>query len=476
MKKLTLVSALFILAAGALFAQLANGIYVNAWGRGAFVPLWYETAEWQYGEEVPNSDPLYKNGTSVTWDPGPNSPPRVDFRINGATDYVGFTVHVNSEFNTSFVGNGDNGAQLWVKPFGNNILKLTVANQFIDDTLRGKVTTDTGFENFILGATMMELPEDGSEPLNQDVIFNRFAGGRGGHSVANASNTSTPLYGPLILSNVFFLSSVPIDGLFFGLMLQGQYPDTDARTTWRIMQIGAGYEIPKIGHFRAQYIGGFTGKETGDEEVPFNFNAPAKVEAAFALTAISDLVIDLGFKIWMPLTDIKDVKSYKGLDVAWGASYRHENGFNIAAIMQALSLGAYTGTRVHDEINSKGADGARLVLNLIPAYDFDFGTVGLSFILQTKLADTGVDDKGENTRERDDKSAWTQFGVGGWYKKAFAGGYIKTGIAYAFPFIEKGPPPSYVNANGDTVRKEDQTGFNGKGILTIPIILEYAFF
>ena len=476
MKKLLVCAVFFFLVAGAAFAQLASGIWVNAWGRGAFVPLWYETPEMKFGTPVSSSAGIFKNGTGVTWDP--INQPRVDFRVNAATDFVGFTIHVNSEY-LAGTGNGDNGAQLWVKPFGNNWLKLTVANQFIEDALRGKVTTDTGFENFVLGKSMMKLPSDGIEPLNQDVTFNRFAGGRASVAAANATNTSTHISDASILENVFFLSSSPIDGLFIGLMLQGLFPDTDLKESWRQVHVGAGYEIPEIGHVRAQYIGGFMGKEQ-DLNDGYRLTEPSKFEVAFALSAVDNLVVDLGAKIWMPVTSADNrtvnpnTTSYRGLDIALGATYRYES-LNIAFMGQALYVGAYTGARAHNPGNEKGADGVRLVFNLIPEYDFDFGTVGLSFIAQTKTADIRVD--GTEAEKYADGGPWTRLGVGAWYRKSLAGGYIKVGVAYAFPCIAFGTPPSTLpSGGGQPVVPPDQTGFEGRGILSIPIILEYAFF
>jgi len=484
MKKLLIFSVFFILLAQAAFAQLANGIYVNAWGRGVFAPLWYESTEMQYGEPLANSEPIFKNGTGVTWDP--NKQPRVDFRVNGATDYVGFTIHLNTEFLSSYSGNGDNGAQLWVKPFGNNWLKLTLANQMIEDTLRGKVTTDTGFENFVLGKSMMGLPGGIAgvcEPLNQDVTFNRFGGGRGPNE-ANLANTSTHVLSAL--SNVFFLSSSPIDGLFIGLMLQGiltASTETALKETWRQVHVGAGYEIQGIGHARAQYIGGYVGKEETATD-NFKFMEPSKVEAAFAFTYVDNLTVDLGAKIWLPVTTADDRTTnanatyYRGVDLALGASYRYEN-INVAFMGQVLYLGAYTNSAsgsslAHSPDNDKGANGVQLVFNLIPEYDFDFGTIGLSFIAQTKTADTLTNgNKAERTAVG---GPWTQFGTGVWYRKGLAGGYIKIGIAYAFPQIAFGSPSSTFVPGQGYVPDPDQTGFNGRGILSIPIILEYAFF
>jgi hypothetical protein len=483
MKKLMLFSVIFVLFAGAAFAQAIylNGWGINAWGRGAFVPMWYESTGLEYGGEptrdVDKGEPTFKTGTGVTWDP--KNIPRVDFRVSAATDFVGFMIHVNSEF-MSGTGNGDNGAQIWLKPFGNNWLKLTVANQFIEDALRGKVSTDTGFENFVLGATMMGLRGTNVEPLNQDVTFNRFGGGRGllgtgsetNVAGANASNTSTHINSAL--PNVFFLSSSPLDGLFIGLMLQGQYPDTLLEETWRQVHVGAGYEIPKIGHARVQYIGGYMGKQESVDDI-IKVDEPSKIEAAFALSAVEDLTVDLGFKFWMPITTYNDRTYNRGLDIGLGAAYKIGD-FNLALMAQALKLGAYTGSLFHSEDNDKGADGSIFAVNLIPSYDFSFGTVGLSFIFQTKTADTDTD--GDKVEASAQGGPWTQFGVGAWYKRGFAGGSLKAGVTFTPPPIRTGYLASvYDPETGRPGPSKDlYTGFHGRSIITIPIILEYAFF
>jgi hypothetical protein len=453
MKKLMVFSALFVFTTVTAFTQAANGIYICAWGRGAFVPVWMETAAQKFGEAVDGDEVIFKNGTGVTWDPG--SQPRVDFRVMGFSDNLGFVIHVNSEF-LSGTGNGDNGAQIWVKPFGNDMLRMVVANHFMDDTLRGRVSTDTGFENFVLGQSMMNFSE-GREVLNQDVIFNRFAGGRGSMSAANAANTSTPITPGAVLSNVFFLSSRPVEGLFIGLMLQGIFPETELEKTWRFMQLGIGYEIPNIGFARAQYIGGFMGKEYNIDDM-YELTAPAKVEAAFALSAIPNLTLDMGVKLWMPVERHNDNmlptrRSYRGVDAAIGAAYEFGD-INVSFMAQALHIGAYD---INID-NERRNEGMHLVFNLIPSYNFDFGTVGLSLIGQTKLANT--DFEGDTL----EATAWTRFGVGCWYSKGLANGSIKLGVGYA-------PPPIRTNPL-DT----KESGFHGRGIITVPIIFEYAFF
>ena len=467
---------LFILIAGAAFAQMAPGLFMNAWGRAAFVPLWVETPELQYGEPKSNSEAIFYNGTGITW--VPNKQPRVDFRLHGFNDFLGFTIHINAEMGDS-VGNGDNGAQIWVKPFGNDILKLTAANQFIDDTLRGKVSADSGFENFILGKSMMKF-SNGREPLNQDVIFNRYGGGRGSTAAADLSNTSTWISTDSIQRNVFFLSSSPVKGMFVGLMLQGVFPSTELKETWRQMQLGVGYEIPGIGHARAQYIGGFMGKEKDVTDM-FRLNEPSKFEAAFAYTGTRNLVIDVGLKYWTPVTKFNDTKSFRGIDIGAGAYFR--NGpFNFTGMVEVLNLGAYTGYNAHTPTNDFGVDPIHLTFNLIPAIDFDFGSFGLSMIFQTKTADTLLDASSQPLNEKDKTSPWTRFGLGVWYRKGLLGGYIKTGVTWASPYIATSNvlvwnPTGGAGGTGAWEKTADlKTGLNGRSIITIPVIFEYAFF
>ena len=475
MKKLILLLVIFVLITTAAFSQAIymNGWGINAWGRGVFVPVWYESGDQIFGEARANTESIFYTGTGVSWDP--NNQPRVDFRVSAASDYVGFFIHINSEF-LAGTGNGDNGAQLWVKPFGNDLIRLLVANHFIDDSLRGKVSTDTGFENFVLGQSMMKFTE-GREPLNQDVIFNRFAGGRGSVSAANHANTSTHISNPL--ANVFFLSSRPIDGLFLGLMLQGEYPSTELKESWRQVHAGIGYEIEDVGFVRAQYIGGFMGEEKRASDI-FKITEPSKIEAAFAYTGAEDFLIDFGVKFWMPITTFgrtpegdlnKDVfrKAFRGLDVALGGTYRNED-FSIAAIAQVLNIMAYTGARAHTPASDKGADGMHIVFNMIPSYGFEFGTIGLSLIAQTRLADTDTEGK------TNEQSAWTRFGAGVFYQKGLASGSIKTGITVAPAPIKTGHYSVALPGGGFGPSEDTRTGLHGRTIVTIPVILEYAFF
>ena len=438
MKKLIAISVVFVFVAGVAFAQLADGISVNAWGRGAFAPLVIVGAEKDTKGDVvkdaagkEDKADLYA-GSGVTWG-GPQT--RVDFRLHGATDYVGFTIASHE----GGLGAADDGYHIWVRPFGTDILKVTVGS-FVNDTLRGKVgSVNGGFESFSLNGIKEEDP-----------IFTRF----GANDVGGPNSTNLPG------TNAFMLSSSPVDGLFFGIMVPGQLwswggpaSGTEAKESYRYMQIGAGYNIDGVGHIRAQWIGGYFGteKKADDEKyVKFETDKPARVEAAFALTMVDGLLIDLGGKFWLPTKGQEDSFAVSnGVGVSLGANFRKE-AFSIAARVDAESLGAYNRTGKDD----KSADGMALDIRLTPTYDLDAATLGVDLGFQVNGA--GKDGKGDSK-----KDSGFQIGFGGFVKKGLAGGYIKAGLTYTLaPF-------------GET---PDGMKSSGSGVFMIPVVLEYAFF
>ena len=460
MKKLIAISVVFALIAGAAFAQTANGISVNAWGRGAFAPLVNvgapkaggEVQKDEEGNELKSSN---YSGASTSWGWN-NNWIRTDFRVNGNAEFIGFQVQV-SETNSGGIGVCDN-AFIWAKPFSNDILKLTVGH-FYEDTLRGKVDTDTGFENFVLN------PMDGCK------IFTRF---QASHSDGVFVHSNGP--------SGYMLSSAPVDGLFIGLLVNGGLftggtPGGDDATklidAFRFMQFGFGYDIPDIGLLRAQWLGGWFGKITADKlkdqgdkynvgpgDYPGWYNPEdgwmtpgdsnyvwklARIEAAFALTAIQNLTLDLGFKFWLPVTFEDDSKKSNGLDVALGARFRAD-AFQIVGHIVSNFASYY-----HTSSDDKSGNGLSLAVNLLPSYDLDFGTIGASIGL--KVGGKAKDGKGEAI----DDTNTMQVGFGAYVKKGLGSGSVQAGLAY-------------------TLAPSTGGKANGSNIFSIPIILEYAFF
>ncbi|MCL2270338.1 MAG: hypothetical protein FWC24_03235, partial [Treponema sp.] len=380
---------------------------------------------------------------------------RTDFRINGNSDFVGFAIASNGEGGD--LGSHEVGAYIWAKPFGSDILKLTVG-KFIEDNLRGKIgNLDGGFSNFVLAT-----PEE-------DAIFQRFASG---------SDNSTYLGA----SNGFMLSTAPIDGLFLGAMVnanlfkdwEGAGSGDFVQDAYRFMQIGAGYNIEGIGHIRAQWIGGFFGtldskaledlKKNGyvdpygypdwcygeDGELQGWVNSThlvhknARIEAAFALTAVDNLLIDLGAKFWLPI-EYKDLyKVSNGVDVSLGANFRME-AFAIGARIDS-NFGSYL-RAVKDDDSAKGMS---LQVHLVPTFDLDVATIGLS--LGMKVNGAGKNAKGDSLEDNS-----MQFGFGAFVGKGLGSGSVKAGLSFTTAPIGK-------------------DGANGSTVFQIPIILEYAFF
>jgi len=461
MKKFVIMALITMMVAGAAFAQLADGISVNAWGRAMFTPLRVFGAEKAAGEtpdKIPVGDPedpawdgtMIDNvtvatvGTGASWG---GDKARVDFRINGGTDYVGFSVASNGE--SGNLGSHDNGAHIWVKPAGTDILKIT-AGSFVDETLRGKVgNLDGGFSNVLVGR---EVPEE-------DSIFQRFG--------ASGGNESTWLTAP----NAFMISSAPVEGAYIGILVPGArdpwWSDdingtTKAMDAYRFMHIGAGYNIDGIGHIRAQWIGGWFGKidpeKLADDKAASKYDVgpgdnPARIEAAFALTALDNLLVDIGAKFWLPISD-KDgeEKASNGVHVGLGATFRAE-AFAIGAHIDT-DLGGYH-RKNKDDKSSNGLESLRI--GLVPTYDLDFATVGASLAMLVNTA--GKDEDGEKI-----KGSAMRLGFGGFISKGLAGGSLKAGLAYSTPTIISG------------LENDDSNGSFGRGVFQIPVILEYAFF
>jgi len=453
MKKLIAISVVFALVAGVAFADTANGISVNAWGRGFFAPIQNVGDPKAYGEAVKDDagDTVKGEaygGSGVTWG---GTAPRVDFRVNGDAEFVGFSAQILAESkpNNGPLDPTDN-VYIWAKPFSSDIVKLTVG-VFTDDTLRGKANWDTGFENFVL--------QDKSE----DEIFSRLGTGKRGDNQSNLQDNSG-----------FLLSSVPVDNLFIGLLLNGSlYHDwggpgsgTKAADMYRYMQFALGYNIEGIGHARLQYVGGWTSvdpesddykkagskpsvtidEDTGD--VSFDLKE-ARIEFAFAITAVENLLVDLGFKFGLPVAFKDTFTVSPGLQIALGANYRMD-AFSLGAFIQANMMGGATGKALGDK---KAEDGLGLFFGLTPAYDIDSTTIGL---------DIGFKMQGESKFDgeggKDDSS---QLGFGVFVKQGLGSGSVKAGVAYKMAPTEN---------NGD------KKGANGSDVLSIPIILEYAFF
>jgi len=426
MKKIVSVLIVLVLFTGSAFADVG----VGAWGRAAFTPLKYITAEQANGTVV--KDPVTGDDvegesyvyTRTTWGGGI----RVGVSLSGWSDYVGFNLDINGD-DVWNIGAGD-FVSIWAKPFSSDILKLTVG-KFNEDVLRGKIGqfTSSDINDLYFGGK------------GNDDIFNRFQAWKG-----------------------FLISSAPIDGLFIGLLVKNDSADFLAPVAYRKMQIGAGYNISGIGHVRAQYIGGWSGtydlnsKDDMKYFTPPVTNAagkidwkdaddPSRIEFAFALTAVENLLVDMGFKYFLPVTVTgsgSEVKKSNGAQIALGVKYNID-AIGIGARFDMKGLGS--GVTATGGYESK--DGIETAIRLTPSYNLGVAAIGLDF----GATFVGESTDGNGTGQKDQ---WSQMGFGAYVSKGLGNGQITAGVGYTLP-------------------KYGEDGANGSGVFQIPIILEYWF-
>jgi hypothetical protein len=248
MKKLLLIVALLTISLTVCFGQAA----VSGWGRGIFIPV-----------VAADGDP--QSGTVASWYHGG---PRIGFTISGSSDNVG--AHVDILFDGNAVGVGDQ-AKIWVKPV--EMLTLSIGMIF-DDTLRG----NAGFcaYNWLRFDAM----------TGDDMVFERI-GAKG-------------------MQSQFVASIAPVDGAYIVMGLGRTVPSWKTDTDVNLMktsgvdnkvmenmfkqgQYAVGYDIPGIGLMRAQFIGYPSATD----------DLNGLINAAFKLTMVEGLMLDIGGKIPM---------------------------------------------------------------------------------------------------------------------------------------------------------------------------------
>lgn len=259
MKKVLVI--LLVSAFVSAFA-FADGIAFGAWGRVGYI--------FAQGVSDPQSSANVTVGTFPSWANGA----RVGLGVSGSSANIGFNLNIDS--NNGVIGAGDE-AKVWVKFIDQ--LKVELGKVQVN-ALRGKVG----------GSGTLDIYTAGDE----DAIFQRFYPKAG-----------------------FALEITPVEGLFIAAALDSTNKDPDGKTTFAAaldgIQVGAGYTIKDIGQVRVQYIGAGMGlddkkkinysttvldAETGLKATPDVYHTvQAKyLQAAFALTAVKDLTIDLGTK------------------------------------------------------------------------------------------------------------------------------------------------------------------------------------
>jgi len=279
MKKAVLILAALCVVSSFAFAEISIG----AWGRGFFVPA------------ISNGTDIMTINQATWW----SSPPRIGFTISGKSDNVGVQLDFNADsiFQPGATGDrrltdGDN-QKIWVKLF--NMLTIQIG-KFFDDTLRGNAVF--GAWNWIRFQGM-----NGEDTVFARVGLDNSSAG-GGYATANLE-----------------LSLAPVEGLYIFAALRGNqdllgYTPLNAGVYQKLAdvlaygQYGAGYTIAGIGTIRLQYMGIVNDVASS--------SSASVIQAAFKLTAVPGLTVDIGGTI--PMVSGAFVSTYDAI-VALFASY-----------------------------------------------------------------------------------------------------------------------------------------------------------
>jgi hypothetical protein len=271
MKKIVSTFAFALVLGGLTFADdAAPAVKIGAWGRSVFVPF-------VSGGNGADGKAASQSMLGVSW----GGPTRVGITISGSSEFVGFQMDIDG--NGGSIGGGDQ-QKIWVKPMSGLTLQF---GQAFDDTLRG----NTAFGNW----DWIRL----GPVSDEDNVFSRV-------------NTQSGF------EAAYSLDAIYVYGAFRGLA----NPQNLSKNVLNNLQIGAGYTIKDVGLIRVQALG-TPGKDAVDavagtvdttfedlngDGIDDTFDGTAAVaasakvdpyqtiEAAFRLTAVQNLYVDVGIK------------------------------------------------------------------------------------------------------------------------------------------------------------------------------------
>jgi len=491
MKKLIAILVVFAVITGVAFAQMAGGMFANAWGQGVFSPLMIQTAPINAGEKVKDvygKDLGARTFVGMGPDWGWSSEFGGGITVGAWSEGIGFSIGLEPTGNEIY-GN------IWAKPFnGHDGLKITIGN-YTDDTLRGKVSPGGRSGGFVLPGF----------DVGEDYIFSRLG-----------NDTDDGCYTPIGGSG-FLFTSAPVDGLFLGWNVNVGttfHPNPEnganrrANDAFRGSQVAIGYNIPNIGLVRAMYLGGWAGKldlenEKTQDKLTKALFAPdyengtfgdtdeqTSLQVAFNITAIEGINIDIGYRVFFPITVWYDYdeegtlfsneKHYRFSQGHWlSAGINMNFGIFNMTIFATGKFGAYNYRTVNKDTldyygikRDKTRDGLELQVKLDPSLSLDFGTIGLSLAYKFKgspiVAHVDSNDKVTKFARDKDNPAYThQIGMGLWYERSLGSGQFTIALTYTMPELR----PTFNNEG-----KYDKARSFGSHWIQLPITLTYAFF
>lgn len=261
MKKFTLFAAVCIVVSGTVFANLSVG--------GSVIAFWnpYQYVEpGQDGKEALRITGLGRSG-------GSSFEALLDFAGQLENRKAGFRAQLSYQGGTTLASHENILA--WIRPF--DWMRLDVGKMKVDEMYKLPVWFFPTLDTFMLTAGR-----------DKDIFSNYEA------------------------NNSILLRLTPVKNLFFGAFLYNQallnqgenaaarpfIGGEDGENAFKRIQITAAYTIPGIGFARAQYYG-----VNPDINTVTHLVTAPRFEAAFAFTAVPNLIIDLGGKYFFRLED-----------------------------------------------------------------------------------------------------------------------------------------------------------------------------
>jgi hypothetical protein len=452
---------------------------LSAWGRAVVTPL-----------------AVSEGGSSVSAATGSSgSAPTIGFKVSGAAPgaKIGFDLDIGFEFLVEDDGTvsgdfapGDN-AKIWARPF--DFLKLT-AGWFTEDDFRGAV----GNSMF----TSWLLPNGGKA---EDAIFTRFKAYKGAHVAIEPLFFVDSEWNGLIVEGAFGSNNAPTGSGTGDERANRNLLDLNAADVFRRMQVGVGYTIPEVGFFRIQFIGNnrtqlqtdytnSAGAESG-QTLAYGLSTSGDadvIEAAFKLTALEGLIVDIGAKVPFEYTTDTSFTEYPALypndaqvtvdgmerivqkpycvsaAVDWAPSFF--DSFNIIARVDASFGGTVEAPAQH-----KIFFGADLGAWLLPSYRLgeDF-KIGVDLGLEWKQRDQWQQPIGKEILSYTEGSGFFDFGAGSWFEVSYKGGKIRTGVMVMIPGSERW---AYISGNASSYKF--RRTFSGDPVVSFPISITYSF-
>jgi hypothetical protein len=476
MKRIT-VTLLALTVVGVLSAQGGPppkdwGVTITGFGRGAFSPIQYvgdtKSAD---GTVVAASTTVpgggWYTGIGATWG---FQYVRLGLTVNVGSELIGVNADVLLDKTT--ISTGDN-AYGYAKPFSFMTLKF---GKYADAVLGGKI----GSNDY----NLFTLKEQ-----NEDNIFTRFLSSENTQGnvqysttfkgAMSAADSNVDRAAGEIGQKGFLMLLTPVKRLTLGLNLpsMGQVvssfwtpgfgnPQSSAEYVWGNAQIAAGYDIEGVGLVRAQYVGVKDGDSNNlwkTSDYTATTGTPySRIEAAFALSAIKGLTLDLGLKYYLPADSdevytfrgAKRSKYEKGMIIGLGGRFAGggfaKGAYAIEGRVDAALPSAFKNQAPASSATLDTETGFNLNVHLTPSYNLGPCTLGVEFGLES-MSDG-------KSGSADVKDGYTRVGLGLWAQKGLGTAkFIKAGLGVMLPY---------------TGNDKVEHGM----ILSIPIVFQYVFF